>query len=62
MATIHANGITIYHERHGPADAPVLVLNNGILMNAAGSWLPQTPALPPPFPPRPARRILVCDV
>jgi 3-oxoadipate enol-lactonase len=44
MATIHANGITIYHERHGPADAPVLVLNNGILMNAAGSWLPQTPA------------------
>jgi hypothetical protein len=35
-ATIHANGITIYHERHGPADAPVLVLNNGILMNAAG--------------------------
>jgi 3-oxoadipate enol-lactonase len=44
MATADVNGITIYYELHGPAGAPVLVLNNGILMNAAGSWFPQTPA------------------
>ena len=44
MPRLFANGITIYHEWHGPTDAPVLVLNNGILMNAAGSWLPQTSA------------------
>ena len=44
MATIAANGISIYYELHGPAGAPVLVLNNGIFMNAAASWLPQTPA------------------
>jgi pimeloyl-ACP methyl ester carboxylesterase len=37
MATIHTNGITVYYEWHGPADAPVLVLNNGLLMNAA-TW------------------------
>jgi 3-oxoadipate enol-lactonase len=44
MATITANGVSIYYELHGLAGAPVLVLNNGILMNAAASWLPQTPA------------------
>lgn len=37
--------VRIYYEQHGPAGAPVLVLNNGILMNAAASWAPQTPAL-----------------
>jgi 3-oxoadipate enol-lactonase len=45
MATIDANGITLYYELHGPAGAPVLVLNNGIFMNASGSWSLQTPAL-----------------
>lgn len=34
-------GVRLYCELHGPEDAPVVVLNNGILMNAASSWLPQ---------------------
>jgi 3-oxoadipate enol-lactonase len=38
------NGICLYYELHGPEDAPVLVLNNGILMDAATSWVPQTDA------------------
>jgi 3-oxoadipate enol-lactonase len=33
--------IQLYYELHGPADAQVLVLNNGILMNAATSWIHQ---------------------
>lgn len=45
MPTIQVNDLTLYYELHGPADAPVLVLNNGILMNAAASWVFQTPAL-----------------
>ncbi len=45
MPTLTANGINIYYELHGPADAPALVLNNGILMNAAGSWIFQTGVL-----------------
>ena len=45
MPAIQANDLTLYYELHGPADAPVLVLNNGILMNAAASWAFQTPAL-----------------
>jgi pimeloyl-ACP methyl ester carboxylesterase len=44
MPHVTANGVRLYYELHGPAGAPVLVLNNGILMNAASSWLPQTPA------------------
>ena len=40
-----ANGIKIYYELHGPADAEVLVLNNGVIMNAATSWAFQTPEL-----------------
>ena len=43
MPTLIANGISIYYELHGPEDAPVLVLNNGIIMNAAASWAYQTP-------------------
>ncbi len=39
-----ANGVRLYYELHGPDAAPVLVLNNGILMNAAESWALQTPA------------------
>jgi 3-oxoadipate enol-lactonase len=45
MSTIQANGVNLYYELHGPEDAPVLVLNNGILMNAATSWVYQTRAL-----------------
>ena len=44
MPVIQANGIGIYYEWHGAEGAPVLVLNNGILMNAAASWAPQTSA------------------
>jgi 3-oxoadipate enol-lactonase len=44
MPTIRVNDIGVYHEWHGPEGAPVLVLNNGILMNAAASWVPQTAA------------------
>jgi len=45
MPTIQASGLNIYYELHGPAEAPVLVLNNGIIMNAAASWAFQTKAL-----------------
>lgn len=45
MPKIHANGVELYYELHGPENAPVLVLNNGILMNAATSWVFQTRAL-----------------
>lgn len=45
MPKIPVNQIELYYELHGPEDAPVLVLNNGILMNAAASWALQTPAL-----------------
>jgi 3-oxoadipate enol-lactonase len=45
MPTIKANKIELYYELHGPQAAPVLVLNNGIIMNAAGSWGFQTRAL-----------------
>lgn len=38
MPKILANGINLYYELSGPEDAPVLVLNNGIIMNAARSW------------------------
>ncbi len=44
MPKIHANGIDLYYELHGPQDAPVLVLSNGILMSTA-SWAFQTPIL-----------------
>jgi 3-oxoadipate enol-lactonase len=38
MPIIKLNQISFYYELHGPQDAPVLVLNNGIIMNAATSW------------------------
>jgi 3-oxoadipate enol-lactonase len=44
MATIAANGIELYYELHGPQDADVLVLSNGVLMSTA-SWAYQTPIL-----------------
>lgn len=45
MPHLNVNNISIYYELHGPETAPVLVLNNGILMNAATSWVYQTKAL-----------------
>jgi len=45
MPTAEVNGARLYYEWHGPESGPVLVLNNGILMNAASSWLPQRAAL-----------------
>jgi 3-oxoadipate enol-lactonase len=44
MPYAHVNGTRLYYEWHGDTSAPVLVLNNGILMNAASSWMPQTAA------------------
>jgi len=45
MPTIQVNGANLYYEFHGPENAPVLVLNNGIIMNAATSWVYQTKTL-----------------
>jgi 3-oxoadipate enol-lactonase len=45
MPKIQTNGVELYYELHGAEDAPLLVLNNGIIMNAAGSWVFQTQAL-----------------
>jgi 3-oxoadipate enol-lactonase len=44
MPKITANGIRLYYELHGPRDAKVLVLSNGVLMSTA-SWAFQTPLL-----------------
>lgn len=41
----YTNGVDLYYELHGPETAPLLVLNNGILMNAATSWAFQTKSL-----------------
>jgi 3-oxoadipate enol-lactonase len=45
MPAVNVNGVNLYYELHGPERAPVLVLNNGIIMNAATSWVHQTRAL-----------------
>jgi 3-oxoadipate enol-lactonase len=42
VTKINCNGVEIYYELHGPESAPCLVLNNGIIMNAAASWGYQT--------------------
>jgi 3-oxoadipate enol-lactonase len=44
MPVIRVNDVGLYYEWHGADVAPVLVFNNGILMNAAASWRPQTAA------------------
>jgi pimeloyl-ACP methyl ester carboxylesterase len=48
------NGIQIYYELHGPQDAEVVVLSNGVLMSTA-SWAFQTAALAKKF------RVLLYD-
>jgi len=45
MPEIKVNGTKLYYELHGSENAPVLVLNNGIIMNAATSWVFQTKTL-----------------
>jgi 3-oxoadipate enol-lactonase len=45
MPVITVNGIDLFFELHGPETNPVLVLNNGLIMNAATSWVYQTAAL-----------------
>ncbi|HKZ44939.1 MAG TPA: alpha/beta hydrolase [Anaerolineales bacterium] len=45
MAYSKVNGVNLYYELHGSADKPLLVLNNGIIMNAATSWAFQTKVL-----------------
>ncbi len=45
MPKIQTNGVELYYELRGAEDAPLLALNNGIIMNAAGSWVFQTQAL-----------------
>ncbi|MEW5719315.1 MAG: alpha/beta fold hydrolase [Chloroflexota bacterium] len=44
MPKIRVNGIELYYELHGPENAPVVVLSNGVLMSTA-SWVFQTPVL-----------------
>ena len=44
MSQLTVNNCSIYYELHGDENAPVLVLNNGIIMNAASSWVFQTKA------------------
>lgn len=44
MPRLTANGVDLYYELHGPEEADVLVLSNGILMSTA-SWAYQLPVL-----------------
>ncbi len=45
MTKIKVNGVDLYYELHGSSEKPLLVLNNGIIMNAANSWAFQTKVL-----------------
>jgi pimeloyl-ACP methyl ester carboxylesterase len=45
MPFANVNDVNLYYELHGPESAPLLVLNNGIIMNAATSWVFQTETL-----------------
>jgi len=45
MPKIAVNGVNLYYELYGGETSPVLALNNGIIMNAASSWVFQTKAL-----------------
>lgn len=54
MPYANVNGIQLYYELHGPEDADVIVLSNGVLMSTA-SWAYQTMELKKYF------RILLYD-
>ena len=43
MPFVTVNATHVYYEWHGPSGAPVVVLNNGIMMTTA-SWIRQVPA------------------
>jgi 3-oxoadipate enol-lactonase len=43
MPHVKVRDVALYYELHGPPGAPAVVLNNGILMNAATSWALQVP-------------------
>ncbi len=45
MSIANVNNVNLYYELHGPESAPVLVLNNGLIMSAATSWIFQTATL-----------------
>jgi 3-oxoadipate enol-lactonase len=45
MPKLAVDDIQLYYELHGEQQAPVLVLNNGLIMNAATSWAFQTSTL-----------------
>ena len=45
VATVRVNGVELYYEIHGPEGEDWLVMNNGIIMNAASSWAFQKPDL-----------------
>jgi 3-oxoadipate enol-lactonase len=45
MPRIKVNDVNLYFEFHGSESAPVLVLNNGLIMSAATSWAFQTQTL-----------------
>jgi 3-oxoadipate enol-lactonase len=45
VPSLKVEDVSLYYEFHGPESAPVLVLNNGLIMNAATSWVFQTEAL-----------------
>ena len=44
MPKIKINGVNLHYELHGPENAPVVALINGVLMSTA-SWAYQTPVL-----------------
>ncbi|MBI4913358.1 MAG: alpha/beta fold hydrolase [Acidobacteria bacterium] len=44
MPHIRVNGVSLYHEFHGPEDGALVILNNGVFMNTA-SWAFQLPDL-----------------
>lgn len=54
MPYANVNGVNLYYELHGPEEAEVLVLSNGVLMSTA-SWAFQTTVLSKYF------RVLVYD-
>lgn len=41
MPFVEVGEVRLYYELHGPPQAPILVLNNGLIMNAATSWVHQ---------------------
>ncbi len=45
MTKITVNGVDLYYELYGSSEKPLLVLNNGIIMNAASSWAFQSKVL-----------------